>query len=158
MLYSSEGVNGQQQRLPDGPQAPLLTTSSTCEAGQTLPNPPVFRLPSIQAPQNIPANIDATRISEADLLLNLHSPYPAPIPRIPNRLTTSETAPSTDFINNSSLNDPLSQLQGPAVMPYSGMMIESQDIDMSMLADDMMWLEYLPQDFKRGFGGPSAPS
>jgi hypothetical protein len=34
-------------------------------------------------------------------------------------------------------------------MPYSGMMIESQDIDMSMLADDMMWLEYLPQDFKR---------
>jgi hypothetical protein len=43
-------------------------------------------------------------------------------------------------------------------MPYSGMMIESQDIDMSMLADDMMWLEYLPQDFKRGFGGPNAPS
>src|SRR5579871_1931986 len=104
MLYSSEGVNGQQQRLPDGLQTPLLTTSSPGEAGQTLLQPPVFRLPSIQTPPNVPTNIDATRISEADLLLNLHSPYPAPIPRMPGRLTASHTAPSIDFIHNSSLN------------------------------------------------------
>jgi hypothetical protein len=42
-------------------------------------------------------------------------------------------------------------------MPYSGMMIETQDIDMSMLTDDMMWLEYLPQDLMGGFG-PAAPA
>ncbi|KIW04813.1 uncharacterized protein PV09_03998 [Verruconis gallopava] len=33
-------------------------------------------------------------------------------------------------------------------MPYGNMMIESQNIDMSMLGtDDMMWLDYLPTDF-----------
>ncbi len=158
MLYSSEGVNGQHQRLPDGPPVPILTTSSPCEAGQTLSHAPVFQPASVQTPQNVPANVDATRISEADLLLNLHSPYPAPIPRIPSHPTASGTVPNTEFIQNSPLNNPFGQFQGPAVMPYSGMMIESQDIDMSMLADDMMWLEYLPQDFKRGFGGPNAPS
>jgi hypothetical protein len=141
MLYSNDGVNG---------------TSSPCESSQTLSQPPAFRVTS--SSQNVPANVDATRISEADLLLNLHSPYPAPIPRIPGHPTPSGTAPNTEFIHNSSLNNPFGQFQGLAVMPYSGMMIESQDIDMSMLAEDMMWLEYLPQDVKRGFGGPSAHS
>lgn len=155
MLYSNPGLNGKQQRLPDGQQVPPLTTSNPCEAGQTLSQPPVARLTSIQ--QNLPSNVDATRISEADLLLNLHS-YPTPMPRMPSHPTASGTVLNTEFIQNSSLSNQFGQFQGSAVMPYSGMMIESQDIDMSMIADDMMWFEYLPQDFKREFGGPNLRS
>lgn len=157
MLYSSEGVNTQQQRPPKGLPLPSIVAVTS---GEGIPNiqSHTFRQPSYQTSPTVPTNVDARRISEADLLLNLHSPYPAPSPQMTNNLATATaTSPNLDFVQNNTLNDPFAQFQPSTTMPYSGMMIESQDIDMSMLADDMMWLEYLPQDFTSGFGGAPAP-
>jgi hypothetical protein len=153
MLYSSDGVNGQQQRAPNGPQLPSITAVTAGEGMPSISQPQNYRQPSFQTAP-VHSNVDARRMSEADLLLNLHSPYPTPPPRMPTNLATA-TSPNIDFVQSNSLNDLFSQFQTGAGggMPYSGMMIESQDIDMSMLADDMMWLEYLPQDFTSGFGG-----
>lgn len=154
MLYSSDGVTGPQQRAPNGPQLPSIAAVASGEGIPSISQPQNYRQPYQSSPP-VPSNVDARRMSEADLLLNLHSPYPTPSPRIQNNLAATVTSPNIDFVQSNTLNDPFSQFQAGTGggMPYSGMMIESQDIDMSMLADDMMWLEYLPQDFTSGFGG-----
>ena len=138
MLYTSEGINGEQQR-PTNESRPSVVTS-----GDGLPtlSPQYY---AYQASTGVASNVDTRRMSDADLLLNLHSPYPTPTPRQPNNMATTVTSP---YVQNA-----FPQFQTAATFPYSGMMIESQDIDVSMLADDMMWLEYLPQDFTNAFGG-----
>lgn len=43
------------------------------------------------------------------------------------------------------------RMQEQGGMNYNNMMIESQDMDLSALGDDMMWLEYLPSEPLGGF-------
>ncbi|KAF2183744.1 hypothetical protein K469DRAFT_582311 [Zopfia rhizophila CBS 207.26] len=111
---------------------------------------------------------DPVLVSDADLLLNLHSPFsasspntnrlpstaPFPPPRgstsVPNPTQPSTQTPSQEFAASG---------LGPYPTPSDGtsnfgdMMIESQDIDMSALGDDMMpWLEYLPHDMLGFYG------
>ena len=151
MLYSSEGINSQQQRLGNGFQLPSI---STVTAGDSIPTmlSHNYQPTSYQTSAGVTPSVDARRMSDADLLLNLHSPYPTAAPRRSNNITGTVTSPNIDYVQNT-LNDPFSQFQPATSLPYSGMMIESQDIDMSMLADDMMFLEYLPQEYMSAFGG-----
>jgi hypothetical protein len=114
---------------------------------------------------------DPASTAEADLLLNLHSTYsnttsesqPVPKPHgvycelIP---PIQHNAPVPSFDLNQNTQDltqyyPKSNLMASAPTPYSDMIIESQDIDMSGVpfggltfpsGEMVPWLEYLPQD------------
>lgn len=106
---------------------------------------------------------DPSLVSDADLLLNLHSPFSNSSPgRMPTGTSPYSTSyrsstisstqtPSHDFSSGSSNQFPSLNVgpgaDGSSQVPFGDMMIESQDIDMSALGDDMMpWLEYLPHD------------
>lgn len=97
--------------------------------------------------------------SDADLLLNLHSPYnsnntgsspafPQQPPRAQNFTTNDPHQNSFNHLaganwNYANLWNPLDFSQGPnGMQPFGDMMIESQDVDMSMLGLDMMpWFD-----------------
>jgi hypothetical protein len=96
---------------------------------------------------------NSKRISDADLLLNLHSPYNTAPHMSSNETTTAAPAqpgfknmPNPLAVQEQLLNqDP--QESDVFAMPYGNMMIENQDIDVSaLMSDDMMWLEYFPRD------------
>lgn len=98
---------------------------------------------------------DPALVSDADLLLNLHSPF--------NNASPSQ-APlqnATSYVRSASLQNSQPQPhQGSEFSPTFGMyttpqdnafgdmVIDTQDVDMSVLGADMMpWdLEYLPHD------------
>jgi len=110
---------------------------------------------------NIPT-ADPVLVSDADLLLNLHSPYSTASPgrilpagaspfvppgRTPN--LSSGQSPGQGFSPPSQYTqfDINGSFDGAGQVPFGDMMIQSQDIDMSALGDDMMpWLEYLPHE------------
>ena len=124
--------------------------------------PPVTSFPTPQA-TGPSANTTMAGTSDADLLLNLHSPY------IPNSNTGSSPAfpqqPRQQQPQNFTSNDPhqnsfnqmananwnyanmwnpldFSQGQNGMQPLFGDMMIESQDVDMSMLGLDMMpWFD-----------------
>lgn len=122
----------------------------------TMPPPPTQNLNTVPTP-------DPVLVSDADLLLNLHSPFSASSPGNPRpplqptsfaRSTTS--APSnnppnpqppppqqTDFSPTAFTTYPT-----PSDHAFGDMVIDSQEVDMSVLGADMMpWdLEYLPHD------------
>lgn len=95
--------------------------------------------------------------SDADLLLNLHSPYNAAqsnagsSPAFPNSFTPSNDPHQAGFNNLASANWNYGNLWNSGgdfaqglhdMQPFGDMMIESQDVDMSMLGLDMMpWFD-----------------
>jgi hypothetical protein len=67
--------------------------------------------------------------------------------------STSTAYPTPQQQGNDTFIAPMTADIG--TMPYGNMMIESQDIDMSLLGgDDMMWLQYLPSDVMSSNFGP----
>jgi len=107
---------------------------------------------------------NSSSISDADLLLNLHSRYQTS-PQVSTshtELTNPSQQPFSDqqsaFIGQRQQQYQDFHEDDALAMPYGNMMIENQDIDMSaVMRDDMMWLEYLPHDlmgvFDPGGGG-----
>ncbi|KAF2469801.1 uncharacterized protein BDR25DRAFT_39726 [Lindgomyces ingoldianus] len=144
------------------------------ESSQTMPSSSTFPMPSSQQfnptsmppPSNTFHNVhtpDPVLVSDADLLLNLHSPFSAGSPntsRLPNiPFTTHRGSTSVPTNQPPNANQDFSpgafgQYPTPSDGTNSGvnfigdMMIESQEIDMSALASEMMpWdLEYMPHD------------
>lgn len=126
-----------------------------------LPNPP--------PPLNFNApSLDPSRIQDAEMLLNLtHSPYDQsspqqlPNPGIPPPSHLSNQQPNPTYMEQSHAvmsqqqqqQQEYQRMQEQGGMQYNNMMIESQDIDMSVLGDNMMWLEYLPSEPLNGFYG-----
>lgn len=103
---------------------------------------------------------DPALMSDADLLLSLHSPFSAPSPN-----SARQPLQPTSFIRGTSLsNQPTAQASDfttdmgtyptPNDHVFGDMVIDSQEVDMSILGAEMMpWdLEYLPTDLFY-FGG-----
>lgn len=122
--------------------------------------PPTFHT-SVPGPS--PPITDPSLVSDADLLLNLHTPSPFTNPSPQSmRLQPQQQqyAPSTpQGFSPSHQNMPYATFTEDGVggqLDFNNMMIESQDIDMSALGDDITWLEYLPLDaqfWDQGLGG-----
>jgi hypothetical protein len=112
---------------------------------------------------------DPVLVSDADLLLNLHAAFPSASPsatRSTHMRTTS--APEHTQHRSSNRSPSLSAYPTPSDNTFGDMVIDVQDVDMSLLGTDMMpWdLEYLPCDLmvfgegvfeNDGSGGTSAP-
>jgi hypothetical protein len=117
----------------------------------SMPPPPGHAFGTASAP-------DPALVSDADLLLNLHSPFSGASPAtnhalqsptsylraVPNQTqnTQMQGAPSTDF------SPTYTAYPASADTLFGDMVIDTQDVDMSVLGADMMpWdLEYLPHD------------
>ncbi len=112
-------------------------------------NPTAMPPPPPNQNQAIPTIPDPVLVSDADLLLNLHSPFPNTSPRpglisspsYPPQGSQQQASPSSQSSFSPNFMTPLDQT-------YSNMLIDTQDVDMSVLGQDMMpWdLEYLPHD------------
>ncbi|KAF2815781.1 uncharacterized protein BDZ99DRAFT_514424 [Mytilinidion resinicola] len=141
------------------PPSPSFQTSAPPQSYAHNPSG-ITTMPPPSTYHNMPS-ADPVLVSDADLLLNLHSPYSTASPgRItagvspfipPNRTPTlnPNQSPTQDFSPSSQYNqfDIGGSFDGSAQVPFGDMMIQSQDIDMSALGDDMMpWLEYLPHE------------
>ncbi|KAH7406735.1 pathway-specific nitrogen regulator [Phaeosphaeria sp. MPI-PUGE-AT-0046c] len=111
----------------------------------SMPPPPSYNNNAIATP-------DPALVSDADLLLNLHSPFSTASPRSSMPNTTSyvrgalqqqQTQP-----NHNDLASSYGTYPAPSDNTFGDMVIDTQDIDMSLLGADMMpWdLEYLPHD------------
>lgn len=149
-------------------QAPSTSFPQTFNHVQPLHGsmPPPAHTATRQQQHFSPSLIDPALVSDADLLLNLHSPYatgnsPAPGGTAGSSYFSAALqsqrpghAFSPMHSSNLSLNSPPGATTNttgagpPSIsMHFGDMMIESQDIDVSALGDDMMpWLEYLPHD------------
>jgi hypothetical protein len=137
--------------LPNPPilQTPMVPPFPRQQSGPltNMANPP----PNFASPQ-----VDASRIQDADLLLNLtHSPYNQSSPQLPNGRMPHISNQNSGFVDQSvsQQQTEYQRMQEQGGVPYANMMIESQDIDMSVLGDDMMWLEYLPSEPLNFYGG-----
>lgn len=118
----------------------------------TMPPPPTQGLNAVPTP-------DPVLVSDADLLLNLHSPFSTSSPGGTTRPTPLQptsfargSAPSSNPAPTqqqpSDFSPGFSTYPTPSDQPFGDMVIDSQDVDMSVLGTDMMpWdLEYLPHD------------
>lgn len=123
----------------------------------SMPPPPGHAFGTASAP-------DPALVSDADLLLNLHSPFSGASPATNHALqsptsylravphqtqdtqstqnTQIQGAPSTEF------SPTYTAYPASANTMFGDMVIDTQDVDMSVLGADMMpWdLEYLPHD------------
>lgn len=183
VMYTSENGEGRTTKPPPPHQTPASAQPSIAslisdppikfESQQSLTSPPgISRFSSSSMPppltnqaySNMP-NPDPVMVSDADLLLNLHSPFsgnsPAavrtPIPtqqpftRAPSQM--QPPPPQNDF------SPTFTTFHAPSDHAFGDMVIDTQDVDMSLLGADMMpWdLEYLPHDMlsfgDASFGG-----
>jgi hypothetical protein len=164
VMYSSE--NSIRDAKPSSKPPPVntrpffaptaLTSSEKLDAYRPLSSPSTLSpfTHTSMAPPNQPFGVltpDPVLVSDADLLLNLHSPFPSASPaatRSTHMRTTS--APENTQLRHS---PSLSGYPTPSDNTFGDMVIDVQDIDMSLLGTDMMpWdLEYLPCDLM-GFG------
>ncbi|CAE7031214.1 hypothetical protein PTNB73_05281 [Pyrenophora teres f. teres] len=170
VMYTSE--NGESRSTKPAPpkQAPASTQASIASVisepqikfeSQSLPAPSTFTQfssasmpppPPNQAFSNMPAP-DPVLVSDADLLLNLHSPFSGGSPtamRAPMQNPTSYTR-STSHIQPSpqtEFSPTFTTFNTPSDNTFGDMVIDTQDVDMSLLGADMMpWdLEYLPHE------------
>lgn len=95
------------------------------------------------------ATPDPALVSDADLLLNLHSPFSTASPRPSTQNTTSYVrGPTQPAQANHDLSSSYATYPAPSDNTFGDMVIDTQDVDMSLLGADMMpWdLEYLPHD------------
>lgn len=111
-------------------------------------NPTNMTRPSIQTYPTTPSNVST---SDADLLLGLNSPYANGTPRDPNidpyLTSTSQRLPSIDAYGSVHGNTGMPDYSSfmPNTQNFGDMMIESQDVDMSMLGLDLMpWFDSYP--------------
>lgn len=164
--------------MAQGPTSPQQQRNILTPQGSNMATTPLPRYPNntqIFAQPNAPTSMqpppppggssaylsDPALVSDADLLLNLHSPYStasSPAGRAPTGATASAvnphspTGPYPSQVSHSMGG--AASMTTPGQPPHSGgsvlfgdMMIESQDIDMSALGDNMMtWLEWLPHE------------
>ncbi|KAL5378533.1 hypothetical protein DPSP01_009115 [Paraphaeosphaeria sporulosa] len=189
VMYTSEngktrdGRPLQPKPTPVANGRPPFTSTLSSDATKFEPTPlkhsaPFFSFDSSAMPPPPATNIntasasDPVLVSDADLLLNLHSPYSASSPnssRLPVQ-PTSFTRSSMSIPTNSTLSPQQQQASQvnfspnfatfapPVDQTFSDMVIDSQEVDMSVLGADMMpWdLEYLPHDMlyfgENGFG------
>lgn len=145
--------------LPEGTPAPTSTSSYarytsaatyTPRHGQPMP-PPAPKFTSMS---------DSASTSDAEMLLGLqNSPYSHHTPGSHNSYDhTSSHDPRSgfEFGGGVGFSGSGSAYGGIGGMGVGDMMMESQEIDMSTMAGEMMpWLEYLPQDVLNFFdSGP----
>jgi hypothetical protein len=147
------------------PMASMLNAPSSVQASNVstfTPSPTISSMPPPAPQSSFP--IDPALVSDADLLLNLHSPFSS----IPSPRTQSAYVPPATSQTTTSAHQQLSPGYPPtntingsipsgtnSAVPFGDMMIESQDIDMSALGDEMVpWLEYLPHDMLGFFDSP----
>lgn len=149
-----------RQSLPE-PTSGSTSTSSYHARYQAYP-PPQRRssqpmLPP--APKYTPLSADPATTSDAEMLLELQgSPFPQ-TPGSHHHFDPSQGMPSPSSSRQGHANSSYDFSQTPNMYPaapntYLGtggvtdMMMQSQEIDMSSLGDDMMpWLEYIPQEY-----------
>ncbi|PSN74262.1 hypothetical protein BS50DRAFT_627606 [Corynespora cassiicola Philippines] len=179
VMYTSENGNGrdtksQQMKANVANAQPSIASVISnppikFEPSQTLPSPgayPSFNPSNMPPPPN--ANFgnvhqqDPVLVSDADLLLNLHSPFSAsspttarpPLSNQPSFSRSSMSAPGGTPGSNQQLptqnefSPSFSTYPTPTDHVFGDMVIDTQDVDMSVLGADMMpWdLEYLPHD------------
>jgi hypothetical protein len=93
---------------------------------------------------------DPVLVSDADLLLNLHSPFSATSPRSSaiQSQTSFARASSQAQLSQNDFSPTFGTYPTPSDNTFGDMVIDTQDVDMSLLGADMMpWdLEYLPHD------------
>lgn len=121
----------------------------------SMPPPPSNTFNNLSTP-------DPVLVSDADLLLNLHSPYSTSSPSAARQPSASNSSFQQQR-NSSVINNMPQDFSPPGFghfpIPsdtFGDMVIDTQDVDMSLLGPGMMpWdLEYLPHDldFSAGFG------
>jgi hypothetical protein len=169
VMYTSENNSARDTRLLQPKPAP--STNSQSSAPPALSNPTIkFETPqALPTPGSIPSfdpaamppppintvpTPDPVLVSDADLLLNLHSPFSAASQ--PTSFARSSASalgpgqqqpapPQPDFSSPTYSTYPT-----PSDHAFSDMVIDSQEVDMSLLGPEMMpWdlsLEYLPHD------------
>jgi hypothetical protein len=184
VMYTSENSDNRGTAKPAAPKPPpppastqpsiasLISDTQVKYEPQTLPSPsgyPNFGSSSMPPPPpNQPFNTmptpDPVLVSDADLLLNLHSPYSGGSPtaaRTPLQNSTNYTRSTVQLPHTQNEFSPtFGTFNTPSANTFGDMVIDTQDIDMSALGADMVpWdLEYLPHDMLYfgdgdGFGG-----
>jgi hypothetical protein len=162
VMYSSENNNTRDQKaaprassqpsiaslISDAPmrfdsaQSSLQSPSMTQFNHASMPPPPSF--------SNTMPTPDPVLVSDADLLLNLHSPFSATSPRTSaiQSQTSFARASSQTQHNQNDFSPTFGTYPTPSDNTFGDMVIDTQDVDMSLLGADMMpWdLEYLPHD------------
>lgn len=173
-MYSSENGHGREVKtVPTKAQTKNARSSMPTlmpdppikyEANQTLPSPPSTSVPHFNHMVMPPPPVqnfgvqtpDPGMVSDADLLLNLHSPFPGASPpgarsSLQNMISFPQNASIASTLQQAQQNDfsPTFASYGtPSDNSFGDMVIDAQDIDMSLLGVDMMpWdIEYLPHD------------
>ncbi|KAL1800084.1 hypothetical protein ACET3X_000426 [Alternaria dauci] len=176
VMYTSENGEGRSTKPPPARVPPASTQPSIASLisdppikfeprHHSLPSPSTFSQFSSASMPPPPSNPsfnhmptqDPVLVADADLLLNLHSPFSAGSPsamRTPLQTPTSYTrsssqqhsqlhpTPQTEF------SPTFGTFNTPSDNTFGDMVIDTQDVDMSLLGADMMpWdLEYLPHD------------
>jgi hypothetical protein len=125
-------------------QQPLVSPSTSTRFNHaSMPPPPPFN-------NNLLPSPDPVSVSDADLLLNLHSPFSAPSPGVLLQSQTSFARASSQQAqpHHNEFSPTFGTYQTPSDNTFGDMVIDTQDVDMSLLGADMMpWdLEYLPHD------------
>lgn len=174
VMYTSDASNNRETKaVTEATQASIASVISNTTAQNSrkkfrspaeVLSPSPFRQtfdPTIMPPPpsssnhnfNAVSTTDPVLVSDADLLLNLHSPFSA---NSPNGLASSFSnnnpsshlhAQNPDYSSSAAGNAHYGNRNGREET-FGDMVIDSQDIDMSALGADMMpWdLEYLPHD------------
>lgn len=174
VMYTSENNNGREPKQTTSKRSPASTHPSIASL---ISNPPVKFEPSQQPmpspsiyppfdpasmpppPATIPYGMaptpDPALVSDADLLLNLHSPFNNASPSQASLQNTTSYVRSASLQSNQSQQVPSNEFSPtfgmyatPSDNTFGDMVIDTQDVDMSVLGADMMpWdLEYLPHD------------
>lgn len=160
--YTGQHLPSMSSAFPPPTSFPATTSSQQLQSPSQMTS---MLPPSRPSTSNFHTSTDPGLISDADLLLNLHSPFSAGAsPRLPNGLPSFSSPPTVHqhqpplgpsnvfSMHNNSLFGHTGSFDGSGAIPFGDMMIESQDIDMSALGDDMVpWLEYLPHDMLNFF-------
>jgi hypothetical protein len=124
-------------------QQSLVSPSTTRFNHASMPPPPPFN-------NNLLPSPDPVSVSDADLLLNLHSPFSAPSPGVLLQSQTSFARASSQQAqpHHNDFSPTFGTYPAPSGNTFGDMVIDTQDVDMSLLGADMMpWdLEYLPHD------------
>jgi hypothetical protein len=131
------------------------------EAHPHMPSPQASQYKRLSMPpppaQSFNASTPDPMLSDADLLLNLHSPFPNDSPSAargpqPNPMSYAHSLSISNtqqpFSSHNDFSPTFASYPMLSDNTFGDMVIDTQDVDMSLLGVDMMpWdLEYLPQD------------
>jgi hypothetical protein len=168
VMYSSENNNPRESKVaphkqpaanPQPSIASLISDSPTkFESAQRFASPSStlhFNSASMPPPPlNSVLTPDPVLVSDADLLLNFHSPFASASPRTDLQNSTSFARNQQSQSNQNDFSPTFTNFPMPSDTTFGDMVIDTQDVDMSLLGADMMpWdLEYLPHDMLY-FGG-----